>query len=418
MFLGFCKKCDYDYNGGMKQVYLDNASITPTDKRVLRVMKKYYGAEYGNPSSIHSVGVKAKIVVEEARKKCAHFLRAHADEIIFTASGTEANVLAIEGTVRKLFESGRAYDDMHIITSRVEHQSILEPVAYLARLGVQVDYVGVDQMGLFDLVDLKNKLRPETVLVSLMMVNNEIGAIQPIREIAKVIRRFCTHDSGPTTFESGILNPKPILHTDASQAPLYLELDTNILGVDMITLDGHKVYGPKGIGMLYIKRGEELAPIISGGGQESGLRSGTENVPAIAGLAVAFEIAEKEREKESSRLTILRELAISNIISEIPGAVLNGDKIHRLSNNINISIPNIDAEFLVLQLDARGISCSTKSSCLKDESESYVIRELGGEHWRAKNSIRLSIGRKTTKSDVEYVVKELVKAVRKQNIKK
>ncbi len=402
----------------MKSVYIDNASITPTDKRVFKVMKKYYGVERGNPSSIHSVGVRARKVVDEARKKCAYFLRAHADEIIFTASGTEANVLAIEGTVRKLFENGRAYSDMHIITSKIEHQSILEPVAYLARLGVKVDYIGVDQMGIFDLADLKKKLRPETVLVSLMMVNNEIGTVQPIREIAKMIRRFWTHDSGLTAFDSGILNPKPIFHTDASQAPLYLELDTNILGVDMIALDGHKVYGPKGIGMLYIKRGTELSPIISGGGQESGLRSGTENVPAIAGLAVALEIAEKEREKESARLNILRDLAISKILSEIPGAVLNGDKVQRLPNNINISIPNIDAEFLVLQLDARGIQCSTKSSCLKDESESYVIRELRGEPWRAKNSIRFSFGRSTTKSDIKYVVKELGVAVGKQNIKK
>jgi cysteine desulfurase len=402
----------------MKKVYLDYASITPTDKRVFKVIKKHYGAEYGNPSSIHGVGVKAIKVVEEARKKCAHFLRAHADEIIFTASGTEANVLAIEGPVRKLFENGRAYSDMHIITSKIEHQSILEPVAYLARLGMKVDYIGVDQMGIFDLVDLKKKLRPETVLVSLMMVNNEIGTIQRIREIAKVIRHLWAHDSRFTIHDSRMGNTKPIFHTDASQAPLYLELDTNLLGVDMITLDGHKVYGPKGIGMLYIKRGTELVPIISGGGQENGLRSGTENVPAIAGLAVAFEIAEKEREKESARLTILRDLAISKILAQIPGVVLNGDKVSRLPNNINISIPNIDAEFLVLQLDARGIQCSTKSSCLKDESESYVIRELKGEPWRAKNSIRLSLGRKTTKNDIEYVIKELVKAVGKQNIKK
>ena len=396
----------------MRRVYMDHASITPTDKRVLKVVKKYYGAEYGNPSSIHGVGVLAMKVVEEARKKCAHFLRAHSDEIVFTASGTEANVIAIEGVVRKLSESGRAYADMHIITSKIEHQSILESVAYLARLGVKVDYVGVDSAGIFDIADLKKKLRPETVLVSLMMVNNEIGTIQSIREIAKTIRHFRKDRGGDS------IDRLPYFHIDASQAPLYFELDTNTLGVDMITLDGHKVYGPKGIGMLYIKRGTELAPIISGGGQEGGLRSGTENVPAIAGLAVAFEIAEKERVKESARLTNLRDCAISQIISQIPGVVLNGDQTNRLPNNINISIPNIDAEFLVLQLDARGIYCSTKSSCLKDESESYVIRELKGESWCAKNSIRLSLGRKTKKSDVEYVVRELVKAVEKQSVKK
>ncbi len=407
----------------MKQVYLDHASITPTDKRVFRIMKKYYSAEYGNPSSIHGVGVSSKKVVDEARKKCAHFLRAHADEIIFTSSGTESNVLAIEGVVRKLLENGRAYTDMHVITSRIEHQSVLEPVARLVHLGVKVDYVNVDENGIFDLVDLKHKLRPETVLVSLMTVNNEIGTIQPIREIAKVIRQAWTHDSRLTTFDSKIGNRKPIFHTDASQAPLYIELDTTVLGVDMITLDGHKVYGPKGIGMLYLKRGTELSTIISGGGQESGLRSGTENVPAIAGLATAFEIAEKERGGEIDRLGMLRDYAISKILAQITGVVLNGDPIQRLPNNINISIPNIDAEFLVLQLDARGIQCSTKSSCLKDESESYVIRAICGEKdrdeaWRAKNSIRLSFGRKTTKSDIEYTIKELVKAVGKQGSKK
>jgi len=398
--------------GNMKQVYLDHASITPTDRRVLKVIKKYYGMEYGNPSSIHSVGVKAKKVLEEARKKCAHFLRAHADEVIFTASGTEANVLAIVGIVRKLFENGRAYADMHIVTSRIEHQSVLEPVAELARLGVQVDYVRILPSGIFDLDDLKKKLRRETVLVSLMAVNNEIGTIQPIREIAKVVRHFRKENSKSPG------ERLPFFHTDASQAPLYLELDTNTLGVDLITLDGHKVYGPKGIGMLYVRRGTELVPSISGGGQEAGLRSGTENIPAIAGLAVALEIAERERAKESARLIILRDFAISEILSKIPGAILNGDQTNRLPNNINISIPDIDAEFLVLQLDTRGIQCSTKSSCLKDESESYVIRELGGESWRAKNSIRLSLGRSTTKSDMKYVLKELIKAVGKQGLKK
>lgn len=411
-FSDFAKKPIITIMGVMRKVYLDHASITPTDKRVFKVMKKYYEEEYGNPSSIHSVGLLAKQVVEESRKKCAHFLRAHSDEIIFTASGTEANVLAIKGLVQKLFDDGHAYDDMHIVTSKIEHQSVLEPVAELVRLGVQVDYIKVLSSGIFDLDDLKKKLRKETVLVSLMTANNEIGTIQPIREISKLLRHFRKENDRDGT------SRLPHFHTDASQAPLYLELDTNVLDVNLITLDGHKVYGPKGIGMLYIKRGIELQSVISGGGQESGLRSGTENVPAIAGLATAFEIAEKEREKESVRLAILRDCAISKALSQISGAVLNGDQVNRLPNNINISIPNIDAEFLVLQLDARGIQCSTKSSCLKDESESYVIRELGGEMWRAKNSIRLSLGRKTTKSDVEHTIKELVKAVGKQSIKK
>ncbi|MSR71507.1 MAG: cysteine desulfurase [Candidatus Taylorbacteria bacterium] len=377
----------------MKRIYLDNASLTPIRKEVMKEMIKYSSCEYGNPSSIYTEGVNSKKATIDARKRVASVIGAHSDEIIFTGSGTEANNLAIFGVIDGLVRSGKKCSELHAVTSMIEHASVLETFQELEKRGVDVTYVPVDKDGILDMEIFKKSLRKETVLVSIMYVNNEIGVIEPILEIAKTIRHK------KQEFNSNI-----ILHTDASQAGLYLDLNVEKLGIDLLTLDGHKIYGPRGVGMLYVKRGVSLLPIIYGGGQENGFRSATENVPAILGFAMAIDLAKHEREKEVGRLILLKNYCIHKLISEC-GAEINGDKEYRIVNNVHVSIPNVDCEFLVLQLDVKGIAVSTKSSCLRDSDESYVLRAIGKKD--PKNGIRITFGRDTRKKDIDYLIKVL-----------
>lgn len=383
----------------MKRIYLDYAAITPIDKGVLKVMKEYSRPCYGNASSLYEEGVKARKALEKGRRETADFFGAHADEIIFTASGTEANNIALSGVIETALARGNTTP--HVITSQIEHASVLETLRAFEKKGVKVDYVGVDEKGIVSPDEIKKKLNSNTCLVSLMMVNNEIGTIQPIREVAKVIRHHYAH-------AEKISSAKIFFHTDASQAPLYLPLEVEKLGVDMITIDGHKIHGPRGIGALYIRRGTPLATFIHGGGQEKGIRSGTENLPSIMGFAFALSLAKKLREKESKRVEALRDYCIEKLVA-FSGIVLNGDAHLRIPHNINISIPDIDNEFLVLMLDASGIACSTKSSCLRDEHDSYVIRALGTSGWQAKNSIRFTLGRETRRQDIDHLLASLKK---------
>ncbi len=394
----------------MNKIYLDNAATTPVNKEVKKVMDKYMTEEFGNPNSIHRLGVVAKIAVLNARKNVASAFNCHSDEIIFNSGGTEGNNAAIFGVFNHLRKNGNRYSDMRAVTTNIEHSSVLECFKELEKRGVKVDYAPVEKNGIVDPQKIKKLLKPETVLVSVMYVNNEIGTIQPIKEIAKVIRNFRKNlqprlIGGQATTRN--LQPA-LLHTDACQAPLFLNLNVQELGVDLITIDGQKIYGPKGVGALFIKRGIEIEPILYGGGQESGLRSGTENVPLIVGLGKAIETANKNRIKNGERLSKVRDYGIEKIEEKIPKAVLNGDRIRRLPNNINISIPGIDPEFVVLQLDEKGIICSTKSACLKDETVSYVIAALGDSDKYSKISLRFSLGINTTKKDIDYLVKTLL----------
>ncbi|MBM2817422.1 MAG: cysteine desulfurase NifS, cysteine desulfurase [Parcubacteria group bacterium] len=387
--------------------------------------------EFGNPNSIHKMGVVAKNAVENARKSVAAVFNSHLDEIIFNSGGTEGNNAAIFGVFNRLRKNGIKYSDMRAITTNIEHSSVLGCFKELERRGVAVDYTPVDENGIIDPKKIKELLRPETVLVSVMYANNEIGTIQPIKEIAKVIRAFKKNLSSassplqpttyhlqpsknspqPTTYNLQPI-PYPHFHTDTCQAPLFLNLNVQELGVDIMTIDGQKIYGPKGVGALFIKRGVMIEPIIYGGGQEKGLRSGTENVPLIVGLGKAIEIAGKNRIKNSERLSEVRDYGIRKIEDKIPQAVLSGDRVRRLPNNINISIPGIDPEFVVLQLDEKGIVCSTKSACLKDESVSYVIAVLGKDKKYSQSSLRFSLGLNTTKKDMDYLVKMLTDFVK------
>ena len=372
-------------------------------------MDRYMTEEFGNPNSIHQTGVVARNALEDSRKVIALAFNSHPDEIIFNSGGTEGNNAAIFGVFNRLRKNGVKYSDMRAFTTNIEHSSVLECFKELESRGVEVDYAPVDGNGIIDPKKIKELLKPETVLVSVMYANNEIGTIQPIKEIAKVIRAFRkTLPSVISLLQPTTYNLQPVLfHTDACQAPLFLNLNVQELGVDLMTIDGQKIYGPKGVGVLFIKRGIEMEPIIFGGGQEKGLRSGTENVPLIAGLAKAIEIAGKDRVKNSERLSKIRDYGIKKIEEKIPQAALNGDRIKRLPNNINISIPGIDPEFVVLQLDEEGIVCSTKSACLKDEETSYVISALGRDKKYSQSSLRFSLGLDTTKKDVDYLVKML-----------
>jgi len=401
-----------------RRIYLDFASLTPIDRRVLSTVKKYSKEQFANPSSWYKEGVAAKKVLTDSRKTVAEYIHAHADEITFTSGGTESNNLAIQGVVAAALEQGMKYQDMHLVSTVIEHSSVLECIRALGNKGVVFDLVEVDSNGVIKPDDLKRKIRPNTILVSVMTVNNEIGTVQPIREIAKIIRqaRNKREDGGKgEAIHNDQQKPNyPLFHTDAAQG-LYQELNVEMLGVDLLTLDGSKMYGPRGIGCLYIKRNTPIRPITFGGGQENGLRSGTENIPAIAGFATACAVVNSTRASESTRLTQLRTYFIDQLRSVIPHLGVNGSPVHADSPGasphiVNVSIPGIDNEFLVLQLDAKGIAVSTKSSCLRDEKESYVLKAIGAN---SASSIRFSFGRSTSKRQLDRTVSIMKSLVHK-----
>jgi len=379
-----------------KRIYLDYASLTPIDERVLRTINKYSQNKYANPSSWYLEGVNAKKVLEDSRNIVAKTITAHADEIVFTGGGTESNNIAILGIVEAQKVKGIDYRDMHIISSTIEHSSVLECFNHLKTKGVNVDFVTVDSDGVVNLDELKKLIKPTTILVSVMMVNNEMGSVQPIRDIAKIIRKARSEkiNSNRTDVNATIF---PIFHTDASQAFLYQEINMQNLGVDMLTLDGSKVYGPRGVGALYIRRGLNIKPIIFGGGQEGGIRSGTENIPSIAGFTTALSIARVERGTEITRIEELRQQFISGLKNIKNDIQINGSAGHIISATIH----GIDSEFFVMQLDAKGVSCSTKSSCLRDGDESYVLESIGVD---SKSTVRFSIGRNTNSREIKKVL--------------
>jgi len=380
------------------RIYLDYAATTE---------------KTGNPSSIHQEGVRAKKMLEIARRKTASFFGARPEEIIFTSGGTESNNLGIFGAIGV---------GGHAITTTIEHSSVLECFRELERRGVKVDYLPVNSEGILELKTLEKALCPNTALVSVGYANGEIGVVQSIREISKLLTiiysemsfsgKLLADQPLPHLAKSLPLTPfrnckKPFFHCDASQAPLYLNCEKETLGADLITVDGHKIYGPLGVGALFIRRGVKLKPLMFGGGQENGLRPGTENLPVIIGLAEALESAKRNREKESKRLAALRNFFIAEIKKKIPEAILNSSVVAGLPNIVNFSFPSKEAEFLALQLDAAGIAVATKSACLKNERESYVIKALSSDSRRATSAIRFSLGKDTKKTDLAYTIKVL-----------
>ncbi len=376
-----------------KRIYLDTASGTLVDGGL--------PAQAGNPSSIHAEGVLAEKALEAARVSVASNFKCQPDEIVFTSGGTESNNLALFGAMEAYRQASGKHG--HLIVSAIEHASVLQSAKELEKRGVALTILPVDKAGVVDLKALKESLRPETILVSVMFANNEVGTIEPIKDIAKILRDY-RRERGLDRDHANY----PYFHTDACQATRFFDLDTRKLGVDLITINANKMYGPKGSGVLYVRRGVKIKPLFYGGGQENNLRSGTENVAGAVGLAKAFALATKLRDKENKNLTKLRDYAIKKIQKEIPAAILNGHPTNRLPNNINFTFPGVDAEWLVLQLDAKGISCSTGSACsFNTKDESYVIMALGKTEADAKSSVRFSFGRDTTKKDLDYLIKLL-----------
>ena len=407
------KKLKKGLSSAKRRTYLDYASGAPLAMEVVRELHRV-GPLIGNPSSIAKEGVSLRVELETARATVAKHLGARAKEIVFTSGGTEANNLAIQGMV---WASMGENKKPHIITTNIEHASVLETCKILERVGhAEVTYVAVEPNGIVDPKKIKEALRLETVLVSVMMANNEIGTIQPIREIAKVIRHFKKQKPHPDPLlqRRGSPTPSPLqgkagdevypyFHTDACQAFGYLPMRADELGADLITLNGSKLSGPRGVGALYVREGVKISPILFGGDQEKGRRAGTENVTAIVGFAKAVEVAANLRVNEAERLTALRDFTIAEIQKIIPDAILNGDAINRLPNNINMTIPNISSELLVIGVDALGFAISEKSACKSGgEGMSHVIAAIRpNEQW---GSMRITLGRATTKKDlVEFI---------------
>lgn len=388
------------------RVYLDNAASTPVDPRVARAMKPYLNKYYGNAGSLHFEGRASKKALNDAREVFRSTFSAHDNEFIFTGSGTESNNIAILGTINALEKNGMSVSDMHLITSVIEHPSVLDVFKSLESRGASVTYLNVDENGIVDLYDLKKELTDKTVLISMMYVNNEIGVIEPIPEIVKVVKKFRGDKS------------MPFVHTDASQAWLLPAIDIHSLGVDLLTLDAQKIYGPKGVGALYVKAGHELQPVIIGGNQEFGIRPGTENIPVIVGFAKALSLVREFQEKESKRLEVLRDYFISLLQKEIEGIEFNGpmggDIDKRIANNVNFSLPGVDNEFVAVYLDEKGISIGTRSACIVGEGKSsYVIKALGKSDEVAQSSLRFSLGKYTKKKDIDRTVKELKNVLEK-----
>lgn len=371
-------------------IYLDHAATTPIDPRVYEAMQPYFTEKFGNPSSIYQTGQIARNAIERARLEVANILGALPDEIIFVAGGTESDNLAIFGVARANQHKGK-----HIITSKIEHHAVLHPCEQLEKEGFEVTYIPVEKNGIVDPEKVKNAMRDDTILVSIMYANNEVGTIQPIAKI------------GRTCKKRGIP-----FHTDACQASGALPLNVDKLHLDLMTINGSKMYGPKGIGVLYIRKGTAIKPIMFGGEQEKKMRPGTENVPGIIGFAKALQLAEESREKESVRLCDLRDYMIREILTRIPKVELNGDLIQRLPNNVNVSVLEIEGEALLLRLDMKGISASSGSACTSGSLDpSHVILALGKTHFVAHGSIRFSLGKSTTKKDIDYVLDILPKIV-------
>lgn len=391
----------------MKPIYLDYAATTPVDPRVLKAMSPYWSGVFGNPGSLHSFGQKTSGAVFEARQRIAQTIGAHYSEIFFTASATEANNLAIRGAIR-YFQKKNPGIKPRLILPATEHDCVLETAKGATELGAEVVYLSVDRSGFVKPAELKKHLNERTALVSVMYANNEIGVIQPIAQIAKVVREFRGD------------HPWPLFHTDAVQAFEYLDCDVQKLGVDMLTLSGHKMYGPKGVGALYVKNRSLLArkpfpkaedkylilPFVLGGGQEEGMRSGTENVPAIVGFSVAAELAVRSRNSESKRLKILRDLLLKSVRKIFPKVQVNGSLQNRLPNHLSIYIPAMKAEWALAQLDLMGIAISSGSACSARTPEaSKVLTAMGVDKERATNSLRITLGRQTTKAEIVALVR-------------
>ena len=373
-----------------KYIYMDNAATTPVKIEVLNEMIPYFTEKYGNPSSVYSLGSISKRAVENSREKIANAINADTKEIFFTGGGSEADNWAIKGIAYSNKNKGN-----HIITTKIEHHAVLHTCEYLGKNGFDITYLDVDEFGLIDLEQLKNAITDKTILISIMYANNEIGTIQPIKEIGEIAKAN-----------------KVYFHTDAVQAMGHIKVDVKELNIDLLSMSAHKFYGPKGIGVLYIKQGVKIDPLISGGGQERNRRAGTENVPAIVGMAKAIELVYENLEEHNERLIGLRDKLIEKIQANIKYVRLNGHPTKRLPGNVNMCFQFIEGESLLLSLDMEGIAGSSGSACTSGSLDpSHVLLSIGLPHEIAHGSLRLSLGDFNTEEELDYVVEKLVKIV-------
>ncbi len=373
------------------QIYLDYAATTPVDRRVLKAMQPYFNEKFGNTMSLHTHGREAKQALIESRETIAKLMNAKPDELIFTGSATEANNTVIKGVAYANKNKGK-----HIITSAIEHDCILEPAKWLEQQGYEVTRLSVDKNGLINLTELKNAIRKETTLVSIMHANNEIGTIQDIEQIGKICKEKNVY-----------------FHCDAAQSYGKVPIDVKKMNIDMLSISSHKMYGPKGVGGLYIKNGTKIEPLLHGGGHEKHKRAATVNVAGIVGFAKAAKIQQKEMESDAKKQTQFRDNLIKELLN-IEDSHLNGHKTKRLPNNTSFWFAYIEGESLVMELDIAGISASTGSACSSDSLEaSHVLLAIGLEPKQAHGSLRVSLGKYTTKEEIQYALETIPKAVEK-----
>ena len=376
----------------MKIRYFDNAATTRVKEEVLEEMMPYFTEKYGNPSSLYSIGRISKKALEEARKKVATLINANPNEIYFTGCGSESDNTIIKGIAYSQKKRGK-----HIITSQIEHPAVLHTCQMLEKQGFEVTYLGVNKEGIINLEELRNSIRNDTILITIMFANNEIGTIQPIEMISKIARMY-----------------NIIFHTDAVQACGNIPMDVKRMGIDSLSLSGHKLYAPKGIGALYVRNGIEFEKFMDGGHQEKNKRAGTENVAGIVGLGKACELANLHLKDHMQHLRGLRDYFIKQVEEKIKGAVLNGGIENRLPGNANFSFPSVDGEALLLNLDAKGICASAGSACTSGSSApSHVLSSIGLPNDLANSSLRVTFGEDNTKEDVDYLVESLCEIINK-----
>jgi len=376
----------------MKRIYLDYAATTPTHPEAVKAMLPYFGDAFGNPSSIYSYGQEAKGAIEEAREKVAALIGARDEEIVYTSGGTEADNFALKGAAFANESRGN-----HIITSSIEHHAVIETCKFLERRGFSVTYLPVDEHGLIDSDDVRRAITDKTILISVMHANNEMGTIEPIAEIGKIAK------------EAGVY-----FHTDAVQTVGHIPVDVNELGVDLLSMSAHKLYGPKGVGALYIRKGTKLVAFMHGGEQERRRRASTENVPGIVGFGKAVELVRQEMGEEAERLTHLRDQLVKGLLERIDHTHLNGHPIMRLPNNVNVSVDYVEGESMLLNLDLEGLCASTGSACSSSSLEpSHVLLALGLSPEQAHGSLRFSLGKWTSEAEIGRVLEVLPRVVSK-----
>ena len=396
-----------------KRIYLDYAATTPADQKVLKAMLPYFSEKFGNAMSVHGFGQEALEAVDNSRAEIANFFNCSPSEIIFTSGATESNNLAIKGSIRSFYSIPRkAGEKPHIITTKFEHHCILDACKIVEKDGlVQISYISPGRDGIVSLKEIEKAIQPNTILISVMYVNNEVGTVQPIAEIGKMLEKINSQRIGNKL-------PHISFHTDATQAVNYFNCNVNDLNVDLLSISGHKIYGPKGVGLLYVRKGTPIKRIQDGGDQEYKMRAGTHNVPGIVGLSMAISmIKTPEMQKKIKEIKSLRDYTIKRVLKEIPKSYLNGSAEKRSPNNANFRFDDVEGEGLILSLDIEGIAGSTGSACSSGALEpSHVLLSLGLKHEQAHGSLRVTFGKHTTKKEVDIFItklKEIVKRLRK-----